>query len=77
MDYNEHIKYQLETLADYCPEDLGNPEIEVLYETEKGCESFLTVCCIDLAERSLRRIRELELQLGKMLVSNSRKQPEE
>ncbi|MFT6496238.1 MAG: hypothetical protein ACJA2A_002024 [Cycloclasticus pugetii] len=64
MNENEHIKYQLETLAAYSPDDLGNSEIDVLYETESGYESFITVSCVDLAERSLNRIKELELQLG-------------
>ena len=57
---NENIIYQLETLASYEPDDLDNPEFEVGYEDGKGHEGFLSVCCIDLAERVLELIKELE-----------------
>ncbi len=68
MDKNENLKYQLETLASYLPEDLDNPEFEVAYETESGCEGFNAVCCIDVAARSLERIKALEYQLDDMQI---------
>jgi hypothetical protein len=60
MTENKNIKYKLETLASYWPEDLDYPQFEVAYEIESGEESFGTVCCIDLAEQALKRITELE-----------------
>ena len=60
LNEKENLKYQLETLASYEPADLDNPEFEVAYENESGCEGFATVCCIDLAQRGLARIKELE-----------------
>ena len=68
MDKNENLKYQLETLASYQPEDLDNPEFEVAYETVSGCDGFDTVCCIDVAGRSLERIKALEYQLDDMQI---------
>lgn len=65
MNDNENLKYQLETLASYEKEDLDNPEFEVAYEDEHGCEGFATVCCIDVGVRSLERINELEILLRK------------
>ncbi len=56
---NENIIYQLETLASYEPDDLDHPEF-VAYENDKGHEGFATVCCIDLAQRVLELIKELE-----------------
>jgi len=60
MTENKNIKYKLETLASFWPEDLDYPQFEVAYEIESGEESFGTVCCIDLAEQALKRITELE-----------------
>jgi len=65
MTENENIKYKLETLASYWPEDLDYPQFEVAYEIESGEESFRTVCCIDLAEQALKRITELEANQAK------------
>lgn len=66
---SENLKYQLETLANYEPSDIDNPEFEVGYEDESGKEGFATVCCIDIAKSSLYRIKELEQQLGLMKIS--------
>ena len=66
MTENENIKYKLETLASYWPEDLDYPQFEVAYEIESGEESFGTVCCIDLAEQALKRITELEANQAKL-----------
>jgi len=63
MDENQNLKYQLDTLASYEPSDIDNPEFEVAYENESGCECFATVCCIDVAQRSLERIKALECEL--------------
>ncbi len=60
----ENIIYQLETLASYEPRDLDNPEFEVCYEMPTGEESFSTVCCVELASRTLREIRELHQVIG-------------
>jgi len=65
MTENENIKYKLETLASYWPEDLDYPQFEVAYEIESGEEAFRTVCCIDLAEQALKRITELEANQAK------------
>jgi hypothetical protein len=65
MTENKNIKYKLETLASYWPEDLNYPQFEVAYEIESGEESFRTVCCIDLAEQALKRITELEANQAK------------
>ena len=59
----EDLKYQLETLSGYEAKDIDNPEFEVAYEVASGKEGFATVCCIDLAVRSLKRINELEAEL--------------
>lgn len=68
MDKAEHIKYQLQTLANYEPKDLDHPVFEVAYEDESGREGFLEVCCIDLAERTLDRIAELEERESQLLA---------
>jgi len=65
MTENKNIKYKLETLASFWPEDLDYPQFEVAYEIESGEESFGTVCCIDLAEQALKRITELEANQAK------------
>jgi hypothetical protein len=57
---NENIIYQLETLATYEPSDLDHPEFDVAYEDIKGHEGFATICCVDLAQRVLELIKELE-----------------
>ena len=61
---NENLKYQLETLSQYEPDDLDSPEFDVAYETEFGVEGMAIVCCIDLAARSFARIKELEAALS-------------
>jgi hypothetical protein len=68
MSVEENIKYQLETLASYEPSDLDNPEFEVGYENEAGNEGFLTVCCIDLAKRTIDRIEYLEAKNKDLLA---------
>jgi len=55
----ENLIYQLETLSSYEPEDLDNPEFDVAYELDSGADTFATVCCIDLAKRTLELIKEL------------------
>lgn len=60
----EDLKYQLQTLTTYTPEDLDYPNFEVSYETTEGEEGFLTVCCINLATRTLSYIEELEAKLA-------------
>ena len=60
LDENYNLKYQLETLASYEPEDIDHPEFEVVYESDSGVECGIEVCCIELAQRSLARIVELE-----------------
>jgi hypothetical protein len=57
---NEDLKYQLETLESYEPKDIDSPEFDVAYEGECGEEGFATICCVELAKRSLERIKELE-----------------
>jgi hypothetical protein len=66
MTESENIKYQLEVLASYEPNDLDNPELEVAYENEAGNEGFLTVCCIDLAKRSIELIEKIEAQANEL-----------
>lgn len=60
----ENIIYQLETLASYEPRDLDNPEFEVCYEMPTGEESFSTVCCVELASRTLREVIELNQDIA-------------
>jgi hypothetical protein len=60
---SEDLKYQLETLASYEPNDIDNPEFEVAYEDSECNEGFATVCCIDVAKRAFDRITELESQI--------------
>lgn len=67
---SEDLKYQLETLASYEPDDLDNPEFDVGYETTDGREGYLTVCCLDVANRALVRINELESRLTKKGIQN-------
>jgi hypothetical protein len=62
-DETENLKYQLQTLSSYEPRDLDDPEFEVLYENSEGEEGFATVCCVDIGQRSLDRIEELEARL--------------
>ena len=63
LDDNNNLKYQLETLASFEPEDIDRPEFEVGYESNEGAEGFATICCIELAQRSLERIVQLEREL--------------
>ena len=63
LDNNDTLKFQLETLANCQPSDIDNPEFEVVYKTNEGHDYFSTVCCIELAYRSLERIVELEREL--------------
>jgi hypothetical protein len=60
LTVSEDLKYQLETLSTYEPNDIDNPEFEVGYENASGNEGFATVCCVDVAKRALERIKELE-----------------
>lgn len=60
LSKKEDLIYQLETLASYEPEDIDNPEFEVAYEDKNGNEGFASVCCVNLAERLLVLIKELE-----------------
>tara|TARA_R110001606_G_scaffold282969_1_gene431550 strand:+ start:1443 stop:1691 length:249 start_codon:yes stop_codon:yes gene_type:complete len=60
LDENCNLKYQLETLASYEPGDIDNPEFEVIYESDSGGSGCIDICCIELAQRSLARIVELE-----------------
>ncbi|KZN58918.1 hypothetical protein N473_26235 [Pseudoalteromonas luteoviolacea CPMOR-1] len=60
---NEDLKYQLESLASYEPNDIDNPQFEVVYEDANEREGFITVCCVDVAERAHKRIEELEKAL--------------
>lgn len=57
---SENIKYQLETLSSFEPEDLDHPQFDVGYEDEDGAEGFASVCCIELAKEALLLIKELE-----------------
>jgi len=57
---DENIIYQLESLASYEPDDLDNPEFEVGYEDKEGNEGFATICCVDIATRSLLLIERLQ-----------------
>lgn len=57
---SENLKYQLQSLASYEPDDLANPEFDVGYKDEHGNEGFEVVCCVDVAERALERIKMLE-----------------
>ena len=63
MDTTEHLKYQLQELQGYTPEDLDYPDFEVAYEDEQGREGYTTICCIDLGKRSLGLIKELEAEV--------------
>ena len=60
LDNNDTLKYQLETLASNDRLFFDSPEFEVSYESNEGVEVFATVSCIELAQRSLARIVELE-----------------
>ncbi|MCP4441987.1 MAG: hypothetical protein GY810_24015 [Aureispira sp.] len=61
MNNNEILMYELEDLASYNPEDIDNPIIEVCYEhAETGADHFQTLCLVDLGQRALSRLRELE-----------------
>ena len=60
---DENIIYQLETLASYEPDDLDNPEFDVAYETKEGADTMATVCCIDMATRTLKLITELNKKI--------------
>lgn len=55
----EDLKYQLMEFSNSDPKDLDTT-FEVCYETESGFEAWLDVCVIELAERALKRIEELE-----------------
>ena len=57
---HENLVYQLEELAASDLEMLGHPEIEVFYENEHGEEGSIDICVIELSERALKRIIELE-----------------
>ncbi len=72
MTKSEDLKYQLQTLASNEPNDIDYPEFEVAYEDESGNEGLATVCCIDVAERALDRINELERQamVAKQVIKN-------
>ncbi len=59
MYKDEVLMHELEALASYEPEDIDSPEIEVCYE-HSGIDHFLTVCLVDLGQRALDRLRELE-----------------
>ena len=61
---DEDLKYQLETLVSYEPNDLGCPEFEVFYSDFDGNEGSIEVCCIEVAERALGRIMALEEALS-------------
>ena len=63
LTQSEDLKYQLETLVSYEPSDIDSPEFEVGYEDSNGNEGFVTVCCVDVAKRSLKRINDLETTL--------------
>ena len=67
---NENIIYQLETLASYEPDDLDNPEFDVAYETKEGADAFATVCCVDMATRTLDLIKEIK-ESWEDLIGNS------
>ncbi|HHZ70474.1 MAG TPA: hypothetical protein EYN67_10290 [Flavobacteriales bacterium] len=56
----EQIKDQLATLSSYEPQDIDNPEFEVMYEDVDGFEHWSTVCCVDLAGEALRLVKHLE-----------------
>ena len=60
---DENIIYQLETLASYEPDDLDNPEFDVAYELDGGEDTMATVCCIDMATRTLKLITELNKKI--------------
>ena len=60
LTIDENIIYQLETLASYEPDDLYDPEFEVMYEYTEIYEGFVTVCCVDLAKRTLDLIKRLK-----------------
>jgi len=75
----QNLIYELETLASYEPEDLDNPEFEIAYENESGLEGFATVCCVDLAKRSLEMIKDIEHLINPDLFDQTitdSKQPE-
>ena len=61
---NEDLKYQLATLTSYEPNDLDYPEFEVFYSDLDDNEGSIEVCCIDVAERALDRIKALEQALS-------------
>ncbi len=56
----EDLIYQLETLANYEPEDLDYPVFEVGYANELGSECFAEVCCVQLATEVLELIKQLK-----------------
>jgi hypothetical protein len=66
VNNQENIKYQLETLGTYEPDDIDNPEFEVAYEDDQGNEGFATVSCIDLASESLTLINAMESRFAEL-----------
>jgi hypothetical protein len=58
----EDLKYQLMEFSNSDPSDLDTT-FEVCYETASGGEAWIDVCAIELAERALKRIEELEAKL--------------
>jgi len=58
----EDLKYQLMEFSNSDPSDLDTT-FEVCYETANGGEAWVSVCAIELAERALKRIEELENEI--------------
>lgn len=60
MNNREITEYELMTLAQYSPEDLDHPIMEVAYETPQGADAFQTVCLVDMAERAHKEFVKLQ-----------------
>ncbi len=61
MNKHEILIYELEALASNVAIDIGFPVIDVCYDnSETGAGHHQTVCLVDLGQRALDRLRELE-----------------
>ena len=63
MTRQQHIVDLLEELSMMPESDLENNEVEVLYESESGVESFAGMGITDLAGESAKLIKSLQEQL--------------
>jgi|GEM_PF-1616506 len=63
MDKNEILDMELHTLSTTDKQDIECHEFDVYVEDEQGREGSYSACIVDVAERALARIEELESKL--------------